>query len=228
MNKLIEQIGKFELNINYKSVCELLTRGHIDDAKKEFEKISEKWSDKNNIVVYRMYLNSLVYSIYYYVLYMHDTSLSKSCHHCTLIMHKDISKEDFLNTSFSIIDTYYDEMIEKNIIVVNPVLKSVFEYIENNLNKPISLDSAAQTVHVNKSYLSQLFKNKTGVTFSTYLNNRKLNHARDLLINTDLSVVEISEECGYKNSNYFSTIFTKKVGMSPGSFRKNSSIFNNE
>lgn len=227
MNEILLKLDKefdIDININYKTVCEILIKEDIGEAKKEFRTLTKKYFNSNNILIYRIFLNSLVYAIFHYVLYTHDISLYNSCHHCTIAMHKDITKDDFLPISDSIIETYYNEMLEKGIIVVNPFLKNVFEYIDENLDKPIGLDHMSQVIHVNKSYLSQLFKNKTGMTFSTYVNNRKLNRARELLIKTDLSVPEISRECGYKNPNYFSTIFTKKMGISPGSFRKNSSV----
>ena len=118
-----------------------------------------------------------------------------------------------------------DEMLENNILGVNPSLKSVFKYIDDNIQKPISLEEASEYAHINKSYLSQLFKQKTGYTFSTYVNYRKLNRARKLLLQTEKNIAEISQECGYRNVSYFSTVFTKTVGISPGSFRKTGSAF---
>ena len=104
-------------------------------------------------------------------------------------------------------------------------MKSVFKYIDDNIQRPISLEEASECAHINKSYLSQLFKQKTGYTFSAYVNFRKLNRARNLLLQTDKNIAEISQECGYRNVSYFSTVFTKTVGISPGNFRKTGSAF---
>ena len=214
-----------DININYKPLCETLVRGNLESAYSEFEKCIDGWIEVDNLIVFRAFLNSLNYAIYYYILYTYDKSFNRSSLHCTMMMHRAINKDNVLQIARKIIDEYYDEMITERIISTNPLLQDVFELIEDRISEVINLDSIAKEVHVNKSYLSQMFKTNTGYTFSEYVNNRKINRARELLISTDKTIGEICEECGYKNSTYFSSLFSKKTGFSPTSFRKNSSQY---
>lgn len=221
----ITQLDSFDMDIDYRALCENLARGNMENTMKEFKKLAGGWIKSENIVAYRAFLNSLNYAIYYYTLFMHNISLKHCCYHCTILMHKKITSKNFIPTASMIIGQYYDELLENNILGVNPSLKSVFKYIDDNIQKPISLEEASEYAHINKSYLSQLFKQKTGYTFSSYVNYRKLNRARNLLLQTEKNIAEISQECGYRNVSYFSTVFTKTVGISPGSFRKTGSAF---
>lgn len=214
-----------DINLNYKSLCEKLVRGNIESAYEEFEKCIADWKNSNNLIVYRAFLNSLNYAIFYYILYRYNLVINKSCLHCTMLMHREINNANVISIAQSIIDEYYDEMLSKKIISTNPLLQEVFDLVEKRLSDVINLDSIAKEVHVNKSYLSQIFKTNTGYTFSEYVNNRKINRARDLLINSEKSVSEICKECGYKNTTYFSSLFNKKTGFSPTNFRKNSTEF---
>ena len=221
----ITQLDSFDMDIDYRALCENLARGNMENTMEEFKKMVKDWVDSENIVAYRAFLNSLNYAIYYYTLFTYNISLKHCCYHCTILMHKKITSKNFIPTASMIIGQYYDEMLENNILGVNPSLKSVFKYIDDNIQKPISLEEASEYAHINKSYLSQLFKQKTGYTFSTYVNYRKLNRARKLLLQTEKNIAEISQEWGYRNVSYFSTVFTKTVGISPGSFRKTGSAF---
>ncbi|MBC2577469.1 helix-turn-helix transcriptional regulator [Peptostreptococcus russellii] len=214
-----------DININYKALCENLVRGNFENSYIEFERCISSWIEKNNLVVFRAFLNSLNYAIYYYVLYTYNKTFNRSCIHCTMLMHREINKDNVIKIARSIIDEYYDEMIEERIIVTNPLLQEVFELIEDKISEIINLDLIAKEIHVNKSYLSKTFKANTGYTFSEYVNNRKINRARNLLINSEKTISQICKECGYKNTTYFSSLFSKKTGFSPTSFRKNSSNF---
>lgn len=225
MDKQLDQLNSFDMNVDYRMLCEYLVRGNLDYATKEFDVITFDWVDSNNLVAYRVFLNSLNSAIYYYVLFKYEKSLLKCYFQCTLLMHKHISKSNFRDTAIHILNDYYNVMLKENIIVINSFLKDVLEYIENNLNNSITLEETAKEMFVNKSYLSHIFKQKMGQTFSIYVTNRKLNYARELLINTDLSVVAISNKCGFRNPTYFSTVFSKHIGLSPAKFRKSSSSF---
>nr|WP_314279100.1 helix-turn-helix transcriptional regulator [uncultured Peptostreptococcus sp.] len=221
----IMELDSFDMDIDYRALCESLARGNMEAAVKEFERMVKDWVKSENIIVYRAFLNSLIYAIYYYILFTYNKSLKHCCYHCTILMHKKITSKNFLETTKMILDQYYDDMLEHKVLGVNPALKSVFAYIDENIHRPISLEEVSEYAHINKSYLSQIFKQNTGYTFSSYVNYRKLNRARKLLLHTEKNIAVISQECGYRNVSYFSTVFTKTVGISPGLFRKTGSAF---
>ena len=82
-----------------------------------------------------------------------------------------------------------------------------------------SLNSAAEEIHVNPSYLSSLFTKELGRSFVSYLTDVRLKKAVRLLEDTDDSIQEIAFACGFREPNYFSRIFRKKYGLSPREYR---------
>ncbi len=102
----------------------------------------------------------------------------------------------------------------------NPIIKKVCDYINENLSQEISLEQMADYVKVSSFYLSKLFKENKGVTFVNFLADRRLEKARTLLKETDLSIKEITAEVGYNDQNYFSRLFRNKFGVTPSDFRK--------
>lgn len=84
----------------------------------------------------------------------------------------------------------------------------------------ISFRELAASWHVSSAYLSQQVKKATGLTCTQHLQKQRIAHAKRLLRDTDLSVVEICSAVGYSNTGYFYRIFQQEVGMSPLSYRQ--------
>ncbi|NRF95033.1 response regulator [Paenibacillus frigoriresistens] len=99
-------------------------------------------------------------------------------------------------------------------------IEQVQQFISSNLSKDISLTDAAALVHLNPSYLSQLFKQQTGGKFVDYVIEMRMEEAKKLLIKTSLRVSEIAERLGYGDISYFSSTFKKLIGCSPLEYRK--------
>jgi len=91
-------------------------------------------------------------------------------------------------------------------------------YIEDNY-RTATLEGAAKVIHMNPSYTSQLFKQKTGCNFSDYLIEAKMKKAAELLKDIDLKTYDISEMVGYTNAKNFSRAFKSYYGMSPREYR---------
>lgn len=97
----------------------------------------------------------------------------------------------------------------------------VIKYIEESYAHSVSLEKVAEVVGLNPVYLSYLFKKIKKVNFSEYLNEVRLKKAEELLTNSTLKIGEISEQIGYKDARYFSSLFKKRTGMSPNEYRNN-------
>lgn len=87
-------------------------------------------------------------------------------------------------------------------------------------DEQLSINSIADSLHVSTSYLSRIFKKKTGMTCVEYITSKRIEKAKWLLKNTDLKQHQIAQEIGYSNVYYFSIHFKKVTGETPGQYRK--------
>ena len=108
-------------------------------------------------------------------------------------------------------------------MTIKPVISihaNYIAYINDHYNQDLSLDMVAEHVGLNPAYFSTLFKKETGVNFSTYLLNHKIDNAKLLLANSNLSLINIAIEVGFDNQSYFSNVFKKATGMTPKQYRQ--------
>lgn len=96
----------------------------------------------------------------------------------------------------------------------------VITLIQNNYSEDLRVDAIASYLHLNRSYLSTLFKQETGFSIKQYLSWYRIEAAKNKLLKTDSSISEISCQCGFPDPLYFSRIFREKVGLSPSEFRQ--------
>lgn len=82
----------------------------------------------------------------------------------------------------------------------------------------INLKTISQEFHLNSSYISQLIKNETGLTYTQYITELRMNKAKELLKTTRLSLNEISEAVGFHDYFYFIKKFKREVGITPGKY----------
>ena len=94
------------------------------------------------------------------------------------------------------------------------------EYAKQNFSEGITIDSIAQQLGISYSYLRRVFKAATGQNLVDYLNTLRLDQAKKLLLETDLTIREISAQCGYNHERSFSRAFLQSEKMTPGKFRE--------
>ena len=104
--------------------------------------------------------------------------------------------------------------------VYSQAVQKIMEYIEANYRENISLEELAAYVHMNRSYVSHLFKKETGDNLYNYLQQYRLEKAKELLEHTRDSIQEICWKVGIQDSGYFSKLFKKYAGMTPLEYRK--------
>ena len=93
------------------------------------------------------------------------------------------------------------------------------DYIIAHLNEDLSLNRLSEVFHFHPVYLSRVFKERTGITIGDHINQVRQHRAEDLLVNSQLSVLEISREMGFATDNYFCRWFRKRTGISPQRYR---------
>ena len=98
-------------------------------------------------------------------------------------------------------------------------VKDILEWIENNYNRDISLDDIAAQMDLSPTYASKQIKAYTGQSVVNYINEVRINHAKELLVTTKMSSNEIGVRVGFRYSQSFIRAFRKTVGMTPGNYR---------
>jgi two-component system response regulator YesN len=146
------------------------------------------------------------------------------------------SRQDYLNTIVSM--KTYEELrkwfIQKVCEACNNVMtkknehsnnciEKAKEYIKEHYKKDISLEEVSRKVDISLYYFSKLFKDVVGENFIDYLTRIRIDAAKRLL-HSELSIKEVAIEVGYRDSNYFSRIFKKCVGVTPTEFKEGNSI----
>ncbi|MBQ6824906.1 MAG: helix-turn-helix domain-containing protein [Clostridia bacterium] len=98
--------------------------------------------------------------------------------------------------------------------------QKIAEYIDRNLDQRLTLSSLAEQWYYNPSYFSRCFKEQFGMTLTEYITRKRLEHAKQLLTATTLSLDEISEQTGFADRAALAHAFSKYLGMPPKEFRK--------
>ena len=99
-------------------------------------------------------------------------------------------------------------------------IRQAKEYMAEHSGEKIVLEEIAELVGLNPVYFSNLFKKETGMNFSAYLINVRMDSAKKLLTSTNETIAAIADRIGYKDVRYFSKLFTKTVGVKPAVYRR--------
>ncbi|GAU75560.1 response regulator [Fusibacter sp. 3D3] len=105
----------------------------------------------------------------------------------------------------------------------NYIIIKANKYIDKHYNHPIKLMDIAKHIHVNSSYLSRVYKNKTTKTISQHLREVRIDQAKKLLSETTTKTYTIAEDVGFEDSAYFSFVFKQHTGLSPSQYRNENS-----
>lgn len=102
------------------------------------------------------------------------------------------------------------------------ILERTLSYIYANYDNPeITLDSVSKIACLSKFYFSRFFRDRTGITFHTYLSRYRINRAQKLLSETDKTITDIVYECGFISQKTFNRLFKMYTSVSPSSYRIN-------
>ncbi len=102
-----------------------------------------------------------------------------------------------------------------------PVQK-VIAYIDADLTADLSLHTLAKAQKLSDGYLSTLFHKETGKTLTDYVNERRIQHAKQLLETTALQIQTVAQHCGILDIHYFTRLFKKHTGQTPRAYRETS------
>jgi len=117
------------------------------------------------------------------------------------------------------LQTLFDQMQEQK--GKSKKVRSALTYIREHFGEDLSVAILADRLGMSPAYLSTLFKKETGLTLSDYIENTRMEKAKVLLQNDQLKMQEVAQSVGYRNANYFTTVFKKTFGMYPSDYRRN-------
>ena len=112
-----------------------------------------------------------------------------------------------------------DSVFASSESVQKKIIRDALTYIHLHYKNDISVQDLSNYLSISNSYFSQLFSRETGIAFSKYLMNYRVERAKELLSDTPMRVYQIAAEVGYSDVKYFLKIFKKVTGVSPQSYR---------
>ena len=118
---------------------------------------------------------------------------------------------DYSSLVFDLQDTKHVDRLERTL-----------HYIHTHYTEKVTLEEAAKRANLSLTYFSKVFKEEMGQSFTTYINQIRVNHAKTLLKTTPCTLIEIAGMVGFDDQSYFSRVFKQEVGTSPGKYRSKS------
>lgn len=109
---------------------------------------------------------------------------------------------------------------KQNLGVMEKIVYAVSEHISEHFSEDIQLDILSRKFAISSGQLSRKFKDVMGIGLNEYIRYIRILNAEKLLKNTALPITDISQQCGFNDSNYFSTVFKKATGLTPIHYRK--------
>lgn len=101
-------------------------------------------------------------------------------------------------------------------------IKDSLEFIDEHFKERLTLEMVASKVFMNPKYFSQVFKKETGIAFTEYIIQLRIEYACRLLETTNYPVYRVSTECGFSDPSYFNRVFCAQMNMTPQKYRKKS------
>lgn len=139
-------------------------------------------------------------------------------------MYKMVEKCDNLADLNSILESAAKQTVDKvheyNSNNMNLLMRRAVDYLEKHYAEEITLNQVAEKLYVSNFYLSRMFKKELGVNFIDYLNELRIEKAKELLADAKYKTYEVAEAVGVPNSHYFSKLFRKYVGMTASEYRE--------
>lgn len=204
--------------IDFNHLKKLLLNKDNKESLNYIESIFSKLKKDENLTVKQIKTKSIEVFLNVYN-YFNDSKIIKGL---DLYLEKVINSVnlDQIQVELNNMIKHRQSKLEETDDSISPIILKLLRNIEKNYSKDLNLKEISETYNINSIYLGQLFQKETGILFSDYLNNFRVNKAKNLLVETSLKAAEIGELVGYANKNYFYRKFKDIVGITPSEWRK--------
>lgn len=99
-------------------------------------------------------------------------------------------------------------------------LKNIVDYCSRNYTKEISLETLSKDLHISKYYISHIFGSRLNMRFNDYVNSLRVSKACLLLVDSDMSITEISDQVGFATIRTFNRAFLRQTGKTPSDYKR--------
>lgn len=139
---------------------------------------------------------------------------------CIQLLEEASSEEDILPITYASLYRLSMLIQENRQREYHHIVERTKKYIFNHFHEPIAVSAIATHLNVSAEHLSRTFRKVEGISVKKYIQNEKIEKAKNLLIYSDLSFSAISRFLGFSSQSHFSTVFKQYAQLSPGEFRK--------
>ncbi len=130
------------------------------------------------------------------------------------------SIEQCHNFSLKIVHNYCCLIRKHTLKNYSLLTQKIITYVNTDLSADLSLKSLSEQLSVNASYLSTLFSKEVGMSLTKFVNQKRIEHSKKLLLATDMPIKSIALKCGISDVYYFSRLFKQITGTTPKEYRK--------
>lgn len=206
-----------------KQLLSELMQGKTEECKRIYLDIVNDFAGYSRSTVYLAfsYLNFNLNTTINTIIHMNFASNPLSSYLFTISLDEAESIRDVNNRFFRVFDEISERLTEKRCSKNNDLLKKVTEYIENNHSDPnLTVYSISEVFHMSPAHLGKLFKKIASGNIVDFVNNIRVEHAKQMLINTNFTVEQISRQTGFSTIAYFYRVFKKINSLTPNEYRK--------
>lgn len=132
---------------------------------------------------------------------------------------KMLIKELIIETARTYTNKITFEPSKKTVSHEEVVVATIARYLKDNYTHSVSLEEISAQVYLSPRHISRLFKKVKGITIKSYAMEVRLNIAKQLLLEADISITNVAYETGFQDVRHFSTVFRKNIGKSPSEYR---------
>ncbi|MFQ7538323.1 MAG: helix-turn-helix domain-containing protein, partial [Clostridium sp.] len=125
--------------------------------------------------------------------------------------------EEIAQDSFDKIEAWMNDRASRR---YRKEILDAMEYINANMNRKVTLKEIADSIGMNESSLSRMFKSETGVNLNYYINEKKMKKAMELLSSESSMIKDVAAAIGMDDQLYFNKVFKKYYNVSPSEFKK--------
>ncbi len=209
---------------NGRLLMDLLMLGKTEEARELYKRIIN-YTINYSYNIIKSTLLHLTFDISIVV----DTVQRNSVYPIPYNLNAFISKLDSLETLdeinthfFSLFESIVPKFEDKTLSKYDSIIKKAIDFIQKQYKNPaLSIDMIADLVNMSPMYFGRLFKKMKSKSVADYINEVRIQNTRKLLLDSDSSINEIAEQCGFINHGYFYKLFKKIYTITPNQYRLN-------